>query len=218
MGNAMDYCGSASDNELWLAASSGDLTAEEELIARYTHLVKICARPLFLAGGDSEDLIQEGMLGLLSAVRSFSPEREAAFATYAEVCIKNRLYNAIRNAERLKNRPLNSALPIEDKLFGEGRDLEDRIVTQEHLRQVLSSFSGKLTPLERNVLERYLAGQSYRIIADTLGTSTKSVDNAVQRIRKKLLNELISGESAMDRAKSGHDDANITQPGKKGQK
>lgn len=191
------------DNEVWQAASQGDAEAEEELIRRYAHLVKICCRPLFLTGGDAEDLTQEGMLGLLAAVRSYAPEREAAFPTYAEVCIRNRLYNAIRDAERLKNKPLNESLPMEEELFRpEERGLEERIVTQDHLRQVLRAFSQRLTELEKKVLEQYLEGISYKQIANTLGISPKSVDNAVQRIRRKLLDELdtSSGESATDRS------------------
>lgn len=190
----------ASDIELWRAASLGDTDSEEELIKRYTQLVKICSRPLFLAGGDSEDLIQEGMLGLLSAVRSYSPEREAAFGTYAETCIKNRLHSAIRDAERLKNKPLNDYVPMEDELLFSGeRNLEETVATQEHLRAVLESFKKRLTALENEVLSLYLEGRSYKFIAHTLGISPKSVDNAVQRVRKKLLGELQSGESATDR-------------------
>ncbi|MGX8698998.1 MAG: sigma-70 family RNA polymerase sigma factor [bacterium] len=193
----------ATDAALWCAASAGDPQAEEELIRRYAHLVKICSRPLFLAGGDAEDLTQEGMLGLLSAVRTYSPEREASFGTYAEVCIRNRLYKAVRDAERLKNKPLNESLPIEDELLrAEERTLEERVATQDLLRRVFDSFSRKLTGMEKNVLDLFLEGQSYKQIAHTLGISPKSVDNAVQRIRRKLLNELStsSGESATDRS------------------
>ena len=100
-----------SDEFLWSRASSGDLSAEEELVRKYHQLVRVCARPYFLAGGDSEDLIQEGMLGLLSAVRSFNPEREASFRTFAEQCIKNRLLTAIKSASRSKHAPLNDSVP-----------------------------------------------------------------------------------------------------------
>ena len=98
------------DEELQSMAVNGDACAQEELIERYSRLVKICARPYFLAGGDSEDLIQEGMLGLLSAIRSYEPESGAAFRPFAEVCIRNRIRQAVRSASRKKHDPLNGGV------------------------------------------------------------------------------------------------------------
>ena len=101
------------DEALCLQAASGDRIAEETLVMRYNRLVRICARPYFLAGGDSEDLIQEGMLGLLTAIRQFDPEMNASFKTYAEICIKSRMYSAVKSAARLKHLPLNDCLSLD---------------------------------------------------------------------------------------------------------
>ena len=99
-----------SDERLCALAASGDRQAEEDLVVRYNRLVRICARPYFLAGGDSEDLIQEGMVGLLAAIREYDPEKAASFRTYAEVCIKNRLFSVIKAAARDKHIPLNNSV------------------------------------------------------------------------------------------------------------
>ena len=107
----------ASDEELCLGAAQSDSQAETELVHRYGWLVRACARPLFLAGGDSEDLIQEGFLGLLTAIRSFQPERDAAFRTFAEICIRSRLHTAVREAQGGKHAPLNHSVSYEPPLF-----------------------------------------------------------------------------------------------------
>ena len=101
---------SYSDESLCRLAASGDPLAETELVGRYTRLVRVCARPLFLAGGDSEDLIQEGMLGLLAAIRGFQSGKETSFRTYAEICVRSRLYAAVRAAQRDKHFPLNHSV------------------------------------------------------------------------------------------------------------
>ncbi|MCL2568385.1 MAG: sigma-70 family RNA polymerase sigma factor [Oscillospiraceae bacterium] len=188
----MDELHSLTDEMLQYLAATGDPRAEEILVQRFGRLVKISARPLFLAGGDSEDLTQEGMLGLLAAIRTFSPEEGASFRTYAEVCIRRRLLSAIKTASRYKHGPLNHAISFDSSLFDETsqpyllRDLEDRILSEERademhrqLRHVLSSF-------EHEMLRLFLEGLSYQEMADSAGRSVKSVDNAVQRIRKKL--------------------------------
>ena len=108
----MDYA-TYSDAELQTAASSGDRLAEEVLVERYMRLVRSCARPLFLAGGDSEDLIQEGMFGILSAIRQFDPKAGASFRTFAEHCVRTRLLSAVKSASRLKHLPLNDGLSLE---------------------------------------------------------------------------------------------------------
>ena len=107
------------DEALCALAASGDRQAEESLVVRYNRLVRMCARPYFLAGGDSEDLIQEGMLGLLSAIREYDPGKSASFRTYAEVCVKNRLFSAVKAAARNKHTPLNDSVSIsETPLYG----------------------------------------------------------------------------------------------------
>ena len=110
-----------SDAELLAQVSGGATAAEEALAERYSRLVRICARPLFLAGGDSEDLIQEGMLGLLSAIRQYDPASNVPFKAYAEVCISNRIYSAIKSASRQKHSPLNSGISLDSILSEESQ-------------------------------------------------------------------------------------------------
>ena len=191
-GKAAETC--PSDEELCLRAAGGDSRAEGDLVARYGRLVRACARPLFLAGGDGEDLIQEGMLGLLAAVRSFDPGRDASFRTYAEICIRRRLYTAIRAAQGSKHEPLNHSVSFEPPLFdGTNAHLftsvespEDVIIGREELKERIDALKGQLSALEANILTPYLMGLSCGEIADLVGRSQKSVDNAIQRIRRKV--------------------------------
>lgn len=188
-----------SDNELISLSRSGDALAEEELAARYSKLVRACARPYFLAGGDSEDLIQEGMLGLLSAIRKFDPDANVPFKAFAEQCIRNRLLTAIESASRFKHAPLNDGVSFEYLLNEEPKQLhgtwedffcrntEEQVLAKEREEEILISNSTLMSKLEREVLEMYLEGASYKEIAEQLARSEKSIDNAVQRIRKKLL-------------------------------
>lgn len=174
-----------SDEEL---AASGKAEAEDELIGRYANLVKKCCRPLFLAGGDSEDLIQEGMLGLLSAVRTFEKTGGASFSTYAEKCIKNRLFSAVKRDGKGGNRILNDSVPIDDEVLSQrgSRELEDLIINREYTEELILKIESGLSRFEKRVMELYLEGMSYSEIALRLGKREKSVDNAVQRVRKKL--------------------------------
>ena len=195
-------CKPMSDDELWLSASRGSISAEEEMLERYSRLVRVCARPFFLAGGDSEDLIQEGMLGLLSAVRHYDVSRKTKFKTYAEFCIRNRILSAVRNASRSKHIPLNDYVPLESSQFEEGnsaaayylQDPEELLIAREGYSEINEQLRNCLTPLEQSVLQLYLQGRSYKEIAASLNKTEKSVDNAVQRIRKKLSQKLNSSE------------------------
>lgn len=195
------------DEVLCAMVSSGDRLAEEILVMRYNRLVRICARPFFLAGGDSEDLIQEGMLGLLSAVRSFQSDKAASFRTFAEVCIKSRLISAVRAASSGKHSPLNSYISFETPSFDGIADFssataigvsqsnpEDMLISREELQEHLDKAKGQLSGFEANVLSFYLDGLSYQEIAAQVKRSPKSVDNAVQRIRRKLAQHFSSGE------------------------
>ena len=158
----------SSDKELCSAAANGDSRAEAELVHRYGQLVRACSRPLFLAGGDNEDLIQEGMLGLLTAIRSYDPGRDAAFRTYAEICIRSRLYSAIRAAQGDKHAALNQSISFEPPLF-DGTDAhlftsaespEDVIIGREELKERLDALKGQLSELEAAILPPYLNGLS----------------------------------------------------------
>ncbi len=179
-----------SDEVLLQGAREGDRAAEETLILRYTRIVRACARPLFLAGGDSEDLLQEGLLGLLDAVREFDSRRDAAFPTFARVCVQNRLRSAVRSAAREKHMVLNAAVPWEGQETAEGgqgpENPEDLVIAREARREELARLGRELSPFEREVLGQYLEGLSYAEIARATGRPSKAVDNAVQRIRRKL--------------------------------
>lgn len=186
-----------SDVELQRLSVAGDREAEESLAARYMYLVRACARPLFLAGGDSEDLIQEGTFGLVSAIRQFIPENETSFKVFAEHCIRMRLFSAIKSASRLKHFPLNDGVSFEQlsedpcvhlsaipELFR--RSPEELVLARESKEELYATFSQCLSKFERRVLNLYLDGLSYREIAVALDREAKAVDNAVQRIRRKL--------------------------------
>lgn len=193
-----------SDAQLCAKSAGGDSQAEAELVGRYGQLVRACARPLFLAGGDSEDLIQEGMLGLLTAIRGFDPKRDASFRTYAEICVRSRLLSAVRAAQGGKHAPLNHSVSFEPPLFdGANAHLftsvespEDVIIGREELRERLDALKGQLSELEANILPPYLSGLSCGEIAKLVGRSQKSVDNAIQRIRRKMARQLSSGVSS----------------------
>ena len=196
------------DEELQSMAVNGDACAQEELIERYSRLVKICARPYFLAGGDSEDLIQEGMLGLLSAIRSYEPESGAAFRPFAEVCIRNRIRQAVRSASRKKHDPLNGGVSLEYVILSEEepelsasvqpewfrRLPEEQVLARESEKEFYSTFSRCLSSFETEVLFHFLDGLSYKQIAVEVGRSEKAVDNAVQRIRRKLARHSFPGD------------------------
>ena len=171
------------DSDLCLRCSNGDADAEEVLVLRYGELVRRCCRPLFLIGGDSEDLMQEGMLALVLAIRSYQVGRGASFSTYAHSCIRNRLLNAVRSAASGRHQALNTALSLEEAAeLNDGRDgPEQQLIRADTLRELRAC----LTELESQVLERYLMGESYAGIAAALVRKEKSVDNAIQRIRKK---------------------------------
>ena len=145
-----------SDEKLCAQAANGDRRAEEILVVRYNRLVRMCARPYFLAGGDSEDLIQEGMVGLLGAIREYDPKKAASFRTYAEVCIKNRLFSAVKAAARDKHTPLNNSVSFENPLFSgtgerfacgtpdrQAEDPEEIILSREAFRERMAAGEGQ---------------------------------------------------------------------------
>jgi len=189
------------DEELCALAADGNSSAENELVQRYSRLVRVCARPLFLVGGDSEDLIQEGMVGLLTAIRKFDPARDVAFRTFATVCIRSRLASAVRAAQGDKHSPLNHSISFEPLLF-DGTDLtlsvenpEDVIIGREELKERIDALKGQLSEFEASILPPYLSGMSCGEIAQRYGRSHKSVDNAIQRIRRKMARQSAGGSS-----------------------
>ena len=197
------------DSALQKLAADGDSYAEEELVSRYMRLVRICARPLFLAGGESEDLIQKGMFGLLSAVRQYNNEHNASFKTFAEWCIRNRLRSAVKSASSLKHDPLNNRVPLESILSDESqtqavacaelfqKSPEEQVLARENKKyteQLYLSLVSMLSKYEKAVLTYYLEGLSYKEIAKLTGKGDKAVDNAIQRIRRKTAQMLKSGD------------------------
>ena len=197
------------DSALQKLAADGDSYAEEELVSRYMRLVRICARPLFLAGGESEDLIHEGMFGLLSAVRQYNNEHNASFKTFAEWCIRNRLRSAVKSASSLKHDPLNNRVPLESILSDESqtqavacaelfqKSPEEQVLARENKKyteQLYLSLVSMLSKYEKAVLTYYLEGLSYKEIAKLTGKGDKAVDNAIQRIRRKTAQMLKSGD------------------------
>ena len=202
----MDNYIELNDIELQRLAAEGDSFAENELVIRYRRLVRICARPYFLAGGDSEDLIQEGMLGLLSAVREYDPDFGVPFKSYAEVCVIRRLQSAVKSATRLKHAFLNDGVSLDEILSEESNNLtaysvetfsrspEEQVLARESKNDFISANSKHLSKFEILVLDYYLDGYSYIEIAEKCGKNVKSVDNAVQRIRSKLARHLNLGD------------------------
>ena len=192
------------DSSLLELAAAGEREAEEQLAVRHGRLVRICARPFFLAGGDSEDLMQEGMFGLLFAIREYDPLTQVPFRNFAETCIRNRLLSAVKTASRLKHSPLNSGVSLEEFLLEETsptllsatafrRIPEEMVLARESANEFFQTFARCLSSYERDILTLFLEGLSYQEMSLQTQRSVKSVDNAVQRIRRKLAKNLNSG-------------------------
>ncbi|MEA2434306.1 MAG: polymerase sporulation-specific sigma factor [Actinomycetota bacterium] len=193
------------DEELIERARLGDELAIESLLYRYRHYARAKARSYFLAGADKEDIVQEGMIGLFKAIRDFRPEKNIAFRAFAELCITRQIITAIKTATRQKHQPLNSYVslnkpapgdeedrPLSDVLvISGGVDPADLVVSAEEIANIKESMSRLLSDLETEVLQLYMDGKSYQQIADMLGRHVKSIDNALQRIKRKLEQHLL---------------------------
>ena len=193
------YLETLSDEQLCAACQSGNRNAEEVLAARYHRLVRSIARPYFLAGGDSEDLLQEGMLGLIKAMREYDPTQAAMFSTFADVCIRRRLYSVLKAASSGKHQPLNQAIPLNPSFFDVSLafaqvDPEVLLIDREKTASLLEYTCKQLSAFEAEILGYYLDGLTCREIAETVGRPPKSVENAVQRIRRKIGRQLRSGD------------------------
>ncbi len=193
------------DNALCRLVAEGNREAEEVLVARYHRLVRSCARPFFLVGGDSEDLIQEGMLGLLKAIRGYDAQRDASFRTFAGICIRSRLYSILRSQKLNKHAALNHSVILEAPFFDSNSytvsgsaisqaNPEDLMILQENFDEMWKQVQSQLSEFEAKILGFYLDGLSYQEIAVMVSKSPKSVDNAVQRIRRKVAQQMIPGE------------------------
>ena len=179
--------------------------SEEELVEKYTKLVRRCARPYFLAGGDGEDLIQEGMLGLLSAIRGFDSGRGVPFEAYAELCVRRRIYSALRRLSA--DRELTGFISLEsqspDDISERNPVLgpEELVIARERAHEITGRLKNGLSKFESAVINLYLDGCTYGEMSRALGRNYKSVDNAVQRIRRKLAHIISVGDDPGD---NGH--------------
>lgn len=192
---------SMSDEELvFLARNEGDSDALEFLIERYRYFVRAKARSYFLIGADHEDIVQEGMIGLYKGVRDYRDERLASFKSFAEMCITRQMITAIKTATRQKHIPLNSYVSLDKPIFDDESDRtlldvilpphptdpQDLLVTREEQLFMEEKMEELLSDLERKVLRLYLDGRSYQEISDDLDRHVKSIDNALQRVKKKF--------------------------------
>ena len=175
------------EDKLAKAAQKGDKAAEEKLLNRYAPLVRSAARRYFLQGGETEDLIQEGMIGLYSAIRDYVPEKNGSFSSFAYVCISHRILDAVRTSLKKRNQPLNTSVPL---LAAEGvaseNDPLESMIRLENNREFAGKMSGVLSDLEFRVVTMYVDGFSVSEICEATGKSVKSVDNALQRSKKKI--------------------------------
>ena len=188
------------DEELVLYAHEGDIAALEHLINKYKNFVKAKARSYFLIGADREDIVQEGMIGLYKAIRDFRNDKLSSFRAFAELCITRQIITAINTATRQKHIPLNSYISLNKPIYDEDSDRtlldiltaakitdpEELIISREELLSIESKIGEVLSGLELEVLMSYLQGKSYQEIACDLDRHVKSIDNALQRVKRKL--------------------------------
>ncbi len=189
-----------SDEEILSYVHSGCKLGMEHLIERYKPLVRAKARSYFLVGADREDIVQEGMIGLFKAVRDYRYDKKIPFRVFAEMCITRQIITAVKTATRQKHIPLNSYVSLNRKVFDENSDKslmelvqeisvadpEELFINKEEYSFFESMVIGILSPFEREVLKKYLAGINYHDIAKQLNKPVKSVDNALQRLKKKI--------------------------------
>jgi RNA polymerase sporulation-specific sigma factor len=201
-----------SDDELAVLAQSGDSLAQQALIDRYRRCVRAKGRGYFLVGGDAEDIQQEALIGLYKAIRDYQVERQASFRAFAELCITRQIITAIKTATRQKHQPLNQYVsisaprpgddggerPIEDLLDTNGADPADQVVSNERMASMRCAMAEMLSGLEVDVLRLYVEGRTYQEIGEELGRQVKSIDNALQRIKRKLDVHLME-QAEMDR-------------------
>ena len=186
------------DEELISRFKNGESEILDYLMEKYKNMVRKKARTMFLIGGENDDLIQEGMIGLFKAVSDYQPDRDAAFQTFASICVDRQIYNAIQSSNRQKHQPLNSYISLSEQ-DGEneehlgdnwGENPESIIIDQENVQDLEQEITATLSPMENQVLEYYLAGNGYGEIAQIMGKTPKSIDNALQRIRIKIREQL----------------------------
>jgi RNA polymerase sporulation-specific sigma factor len=200
------------DLQLVLRARNGDSAAMDALIRRYTGFVRLKASSYFLAGGESDDLNQEGLIGLYKAVRDFRADKETSFRSFAELCITRQIITAIKTATRFKHAPLNTYVSFSQTPAGQddgectlgdalpGPGVDDPavcVISTQELQSLVFCLGTGLSPLESDALRLYLEGNSYEEMAEDLGCDTKTIDNALQRVKRKVLQHQ-SGRQVID--------------------
>ena len=188
------------EEEIVVEAKNGNSRAQEYVISKYESFVKVKSKSYFLIGADKEDIYQEGMIGLYKAIRDFNYEKSTTFRGFAELCITRQIITAIKTATRQKHIPLNSYISLNKPVYDEESertlldiiatsivtDPEELIISKEELKHIESKMNELLSDLELQVVEYYLNGKSYQYIADKLKRDVKSIDNALQRVKRKL--------------------------------
>lgn len=189
-----------SDELIVELSCSGDLSATEYLLSKYKNLVRAKTKTYFLAGADRDDMIQEGMIGLFKAIRDFDADKNVSFASFAELCVKRQVISAVKASTRRKHMPLNSYISLSKPSYDDNTEQtlidkiseymtlspEEVMLKKERIEDLDLRLDKELSPLEKQVLKLYLDGCSYSQIADELGRSVKSVDNALGRIKRKM--------------------------------
>lgn len=198
--NSLSYFENKRDEEIVIEAKSGNNRAQEYLISKYESSVKTKARSYFLIGADKEDIYQEGMIGLYKSIRDFNPEKLTSFKAFAELCITRQIITAIKTATRQKHIPLNTYISLNKPIYEAESDRtlidvlselkisnpEDLIIGKEDIENIEKAMEKVLSDLEKEVLQSYLDGKSYQEIACDLDRQAKSIDNALQRVKRKL--------------------------------
>ena len=186
------------DEKLSTMAQSGDKNAVNELLTRYKSLINKISRSYLLVGGDIEDIIQEGMIGLYKAIMNYNSEKNASFKTFASTCIKNQIQSAIRVASSEKNKVLSTAMSFQDQNTDEDDEEmeimlpstipspDDKVLERENVKEIFQVIKESLSELEQKVLVLYLKGYNYNEISEKMNISKKSIDNALSRIKNKL--------------------------------
>ena len=197
------------DNEVITKIKQGDKKALNYLLDKYTDVVSMKAGKYFIVGAEKEDIIQEGLIGLFKAIKSFNPEKQSSFKTFANLCIERQLQTAIKSSTRQKHMPLNSYLSLNISAYDENEDTSllevfetentaedplDIVTKKEYYNFVEDRVEETLSDFEKQVLHRYTNGESYTQIAERLNAPVKSVDNAIQRIRKKAVKNILNYE------------------------
>ena len=188
------------DEQVAELSAEGDKDAAEYLLAKYKNLVRARAKQYFMAGADRDDIMQEGMIGLFKAIRDFDPTKQASFRGFAEICIRRQIITAVKTASRRKHTPLNSYISLSMPVYEdesertlvdmlaerESVDPEEMFLRREKAEAMEAEINQKLSGLEQTVLSLYFGGMNYQEIAVELGRTPKSIDNALQRIKRKL--------------------------------